>query len=87
MPVGAATLRELPLVGETSPELAAELVDLAAATDRHALLRAEIGGTVEAERQKEAADYYRRLRASGKAPVKEPKPAKDPGAQTRGHHA
>ena len=50
------------------------------------LLRAEIGGTVEAERQKEAADYYRRLRASGKAPVKEPKPAKDPGAQTRGNH-
>ncbi|MCG7425490.1 acyl-CoA dehydrogenase [Kocuria rhizophila] len=50
------------------------------------LLRAEIGGTVEAERQKEAADYYRRLRASGKAPVKEPKPARDPGAQTRGNH-
>ena len=41
---------------------------------------------MEAERQKEAADYYRRLRASGKAPVKEPKPARDPGAQTRGNH-
>ncbi|NDO78192.1 acyl-CoA dehydrogenase [Kocuria indica] len=51
------------------------------------LLRAEIGGTVEAERQAEAEEYYRHLRASGDAPIKEAKPAKDPGAQTRGHHA
>ncbi|RKQ34196.1 acyl-CoA dehydrogenase family protein [Kocuria tytonis] len=48
------------------------------------LLRAEIGGTVEAERQEEAAEYYRRLRASGDAPVKEPKPAKPAGAKKRG---
>ena len=50
------------------------------------LLRAEIGGTVEAERQAEAEQYYRRLRASGEAPIKERKPARDPKAETRDNH-
>ena len=48
------------------------------------LLRAEIGGTVEAERQEEAAEYYRKLRASGDAPVKEPKPSRSSGGKKRG---
>lgn len=51
------------------------------------LLRAEIAGTVEEERQQEADEYFRRLRASGDAPAKEAKPARDPKAETRGHHA
>ena len=58
--------------------------------DAHCHVGIGPGGAVEpdeAERQAEAEEYYRHLRASGDAPVKEAKPAKDPGAQTRGHHA
>ncbi|MGX5357885.1 acyl-CoA dehydrogenase family protein [Kocuria sp. KH4] len=50
-------------------------------------LRAEIATGIEARRQEEAAEHYRRLRASGDAPVKERAPRREattPGAGAAG---
>ncbi len=48
---------------------AQDLVDAFGYTQEH--LRAEIASGVEAERQDEARDYFRKLRASNDAPVSE----------------
>ncbi|HST72955.1 MAG TPA: acyl-CoA dehydrogenase [Kocuria rosea] len=47
-------------------------------------LRAEIATGIEARRQEEAAEHYRRLRASGDAPVKERAPARRSAAPAAG---
>ena len=47
-------------------------------------LRAEIATGIEAERQEEAAAYYRRLRASGDAPLKERAPAREQATPAAG---
>ncbi|MFC4902363.1 acyl-CoA dehydrogenase [Kocuria oceani] len=47
-------------------------------------LRAEIATGIEARRQEEAAEHYRRLRASGDAPVKERGPRREPATAGTG---
>ncbi|WP_298582527.1 acyl-CoA dehydrogenase [uncultured Kocuria sp.] len=47
-------------------------------------LRAEIATGIEARRQEEAAEHYRRLRASGGAPVKEKAPRRDSATPAAG---
>jgi acyl-CoA oxidase len=47
-------------------------------------LRAEIATGIEARRQTEAAEHYRRLRASGSAPVKERAPRKEAATNAAG---
>ncbi|TDL42384.1 acyl-CoA dehydrogenase [Kocuria rosea] len=47
-------------------------------------LRAEIATGIEARRQEEAAEHYRRLRASGSAPVKERAPRRETATPAAG---